>query len=133
MEQYCVKNEMDKQWSEENYLEIAERQDERISQRDVEYTDFLCWILEQANWDHDLTIIKQEEWDRFYNSNNEEDEMKMNIVDSSQFYEKFKEISSVDILKNEDCFVSTKYIQGNSVNLIVNVNEKNERYVIDIV
>ena len=39
-----------------------------LSQKNIEYTEFLCFILEQTEWENDLIIIKQGEWDRFWDS-----------------------------------------------------------------
>jgi hypothetical protein len=128
MEKYY--NEMDN--LEKDYQEIAKEQYERISQRDIEYTDFLCWILEQTNWDNQLNIIKGEEYERFMESDDKEDEMDFVMIESKDFYEEFKKITGINLLSDEN-FVSTKYIDNNSVDLIVKVNGINKRYIIDVV
>lgn len=131
MENYCVKNEMDKSYEEE--LEMTNYQNNKLSQKDEEYTDFLCWILEQKNWDYSLAIINKEDWYNFYNSK-EEIDMKMVIVDAKDFYNEFRKISNVDLF-NEVCFISMTYIwdNGNDVNLIVKENGINKRYVISVI
>ena len=128
----CYDNkEMDKVWNEEDYLEIAERQHERLSQKDIEYTDLLCWILEQFNEKNDIMIIHGKEYDRFMKSDNEDDAMDMQIVKSKDFHTEFKKISGIDIM-NESNFVSMKYIGSNDINLIIGTNGDKQRYVIGI-
>lgn len=131
MENYYVKNEMDKSYEEE--LELTSYQNNKLSQKDEEYTEFLCWILEQKNWEYDIAIIRKEDWDNFYNSDDEMD-MKMTIVETKNFYNEFRKISNVDLF-DEDCFISMTYIwdNQNDVNLIVKNNGVNERYVISII
>lgn len=102
-----------------------------ISQKDIEYTDFLCWILEQRDWENDVMIIKGKEYDRFMELDNEDEVMDMQIVKSDKFYDEFKNISSADIM-NEDNFVSMKYISRNDINLIVRANGMNQRFVIGV-
>ena len=132
MKNYYDNKEMDKSQNEEDYLEIAERQHERLSQKDIEYTDLLCWILQQFNEKNDIMIIHGKEYDRFMKSDNEDEEMDMQIVESDKFYNQFKEITNVDILRNEDNFVSMKYIGSNDINLIIGTNGDKQRYVIGI-
>jgi len=133
MENYCVKEEMDKTWNEEDYIGIAEYQNSKLTQKDIEYTDFLCFILEQKENEYDICIIKGESYDKFIDSDDEVD-MEMVIIEAKDFYEEFKKVSNIDIM-NEKCFVSMTYIDENEndVNLIVNNNGINKRYVIGIV
>lgn len=134
MENYCVKNEMDKLWKDEDYIEIAEKQHERLSQKDVEYTEFICWILEQQTWDNDLIIVKGHAWDKFWESDiKDEQDMDMEIVESNNFYKQFEKLFGIDIF-DEDNFVSMKYIDDgqNDMNLIVKDNGINQRYVIGV-
>lgn len=124
---------LDKSWNEEDYIGISEYQNSKLSQKDIEYTELLCWLLEQKNWEYDLTIIKGEHYDAFMNSDDEVD-MKMKIIEAKDFYKEFRKISNVDIM-DESCFISMTYIDdsGNDVNLIVNDNGINKRYIIGIV
>ena len=132
MKNYYDNKEMDKSWNEEDYLEIAEYQNNKLSQKDIEYTEFLCWILEQRDWENDIMIIKGNEYDRFMESdNNDDEEMDMKIVESDNFYNQFKEITNVDIM-NENNFVSMKYISRNDINLILRANGMNQRFVIGV-
>lgn len=125
----------------ENYLHNREEQEStenctdyqlnnNLSDRDIEYTEFLCWMLECRNWDNEIAIIKGEEWDRFWESKIEDDEIDMKIVQASDFYEEFEKLVGIDDF--DECFVHMKHIDDNSVNLIVNVNGRNERYYIDV-
>jgi len=133
MKNYCINEEMDKSWNEEDYLEIAEYQNNKLSQKDIEYTEFLCFMLEQKEWKYDICIIKGEHYDNFMNSDDEVN-MKMTIIKAKDFYKEFRKISNVNIM-DEDCFVSMAYIDDseNDVNLIINDNGINKRYVIGII
>ena len=132
MKNYCIKNEMDKSYEAE--LEMTNYQNNKLTQRDIEYTDFLCWILEQKNEGYDVCIIKGEDYDSFMNSE-EEIDMKMIIVEAKDFYKEFRKVSNVDLF-DEKCFISMTYIyeNQNDVNLIVkDGNGINKRFVIGIV
>jgi hypothetical protein len=100
----------------------------------MEFVDFL---MEQQGWEHDLIIIKGEYWDEFYSTDDDEYEMKIaGWVQASEFYDKFAEITNTDKWKFESAFVSSKYLDTytyNTINLIVSVNGKNERFIIDCV
>lgn len=107
-----------------------------VPQKTIEYTEFLCFILEQTEWQNDLIIIKQEEWDRFWNSkDSDEKDMDLIIVQAKDFYDEFEKITGIDHWKFEECFVSTKYIDErtyNTMNLIIDVDGKRERFIIDV-
>jgi hypothetical protein len=127
MKNYYINNEVDKT-CDEKYVYCR---NQIISQKDVEYTEFICFILEQRNWENDIMIIKGEEYDRFTESDIEDDIMDMYITDSDEFYNEFKKVSNVDMM-DEDCFVSMKYINKNDINLIVRANGMNQRFVIGV-
>lgn len=120
------------------YQEIKESDVEynsTLTDRDIEYTDFLCFLSEHGkdNWDNELVVIKSEEYDRFYKSEVENDEMQMIMIEPDNFFKDFQEISGIDNFDKD--FVSAKYIdeQENSINLMVNIKGRNERYIIDVV
>ena len=51
------------------------------------------------------------------------------------FYDEFEKITGINHWKFEECFVSTKYIDErtyNTMNLIIDVNGKRERFIIDV-
>lgn len=124
---------MDKTWNDKDYLEIAEYRNNKLTQKDIEYTDLLCWILKQKEWEYDLSIIKGEQYDRFMKSDEEVD-MDMTIIEAKDFYKEFKKVSNVDLF-DDSCFVSMTYIDENQndINLIVKDNGINKRFVIGIV
>jgi hypothetical protein len=145
---YLEKNYINEQGSiddYENYLHNRERLEleleenctgyqlnSNLSDRDIEYTEFLCWMLEQSDWDYEIAIIKESEWNRFWESKIEDDEIGMEIVQASDFYDEFEKLVGIDDF--DECFVHMKYIDElmNSVNLIVNVNGVNQRFIIDV-
>ena len=133
MENYCAKNNIENQWNEEDYIEIANYQNNKLSQKDIEYTELLCFILEQKENKYDICIIKGEHYDNFMDSDDEID-MEMVIIEAKDFYKEFRKISNVDIM-DESCFIKMSYIDEgkNDINLIVNDNGINKRYVIGIV
>ena len=105
-----------------------------VPQKTIEYTEFLCFILEQTEWQNDLIIIKQGEWDRFWEAKDEKD-MNMIIVQAKDFYDEFEKITGINHWKFEECFVSTKYIDErsyNTMNLIIDIDGKRERFIIDV-
>lgn len=108
-----------------------------LPQRTIEYLGFLNFLQEQRDWDNDLVIISGEEWDKFYDpTTDDEYEMKLDIVNVKDFFNKFAEITKTDQWKFENYFVSSKYIDEwtyNTMNLIVKVDGLNQRFIIDCV
>lgn len=108
-----------------------------LSQRTLDYLTFIDFISEQADDEGNLIVTRQEEMDRFKASNDIDREMKITAyVQANEFSDKFAEITGIDELKFESCFISSKYIDTytyNTMNLIVKTNGKNERFIIDCV
>jgi hypothetical protein len=100
-------------------------------QREIELTEFQCWILERKNWDEQLNIIRHDELDKFYESN-KDIELDMVCIQPSDFYNQVEEL--LDIEDFDECFVHMKYIDElqNSINLIINVDGKDQRFRVDI-
>lgn len=146
---YLERNDIPKEGSIEDYETFLQFQDAKMKEFDVddcfkklpqktkEYMEFVDFLMEQQGWEHDLIIIKGEHWDEFYSTNDEDYEMKIDgWVQADKFYDKFAEIINTDKWKFESAFVSSKYIDTytyNTINLIVNINGKNERFIIDCV
>jgi hypothetical protein len=107
---------------------------DNLPQKTKEYMEFLDYILEAIDL-YELVIIKGEDWDEFYNSDDMEREMNLaGWCQANNFYDKFEEITGTDIWKFESCFISSKYIDTytyNTMNLIVNINGINQRFIID--
>lgn len=114
-----------------------EKEFSNLPQRTIEYLVFLDFLQEQRDWDNDLVIISGEEWDKFYDpATDDEYEMKLDIVNVKDFFDKFAEITKTDKWKFESYFVSSKYIDEwtyNTMNLIVKVDGINKRFIIDCV
>lgn len=107
-----------------------------LSQKTEDYLEFISFLLEQEDWQRDVIIIKGEDWDEFYSTDDEDYEMKMVIVQASKFYDKFSEITNTNEWEFESYFVSSKYLDTytyNTMNLIVKINNVNQRFIIDCV
>jgi hypothetical protein len=147
---YLERNNIAKEGSIEDYEKFLSFKDaqekefelgdsfQKSSQNNEEYLDLLAFLLEQEDWDRDLIIIRKDDWNEFYNRIND-DEFEMKILDyvqASEFYNRFAQIANADELKFESVFVSSKYLDTytyNAINLIVNINGRNERFIIDCV
>jgi len=114
-----------------------EKEFSNLPQRTIEYLTFLDFLQDQRDCDNDLVIISGEEWDKFYDpATDDEYEMKLDIVNVKNFFDKFAEITKTNQWKFESYFVSSKYIDEwtyNTMNLIVKINGINQRYIIDCV
>jgi hypothetical protein len=99
--------------------------------RESELTELQCWILERKNWDEQLNLIRQDDLDKFYESN-EDIELDMVCIQPSYFYNQIEEL--LDIEDFDKSFIHMKYIDElqNSINLIVNVNGKYQKFIVDI-
>lgn len=109
---------------------------ENLPQKEIERMNFEDYLLESIKWDYDIIIITDEVWKEFKKSDDEYYEMKLEYSDGIKFYEKFKELTGIGLLEFDECFVSAKYIDEdteNSMNLIVNINGRSERFIIDCV
>jgi len=115
----------------EDYLCEWDKQKEQ--QREDEHLEFICWINYKKEYEFPFMLIKGIEWDRFYSSDIEDDIMDMQIVEYDELYAKFKEITGVDLMKLDN-FVSISYIDEgqNDIELIVNINGNNERFIIGV-
>jgi hypothetical protein len=147
---YLERNDISKEGSIEDYETFLEFQEakmkefegdycfEKLPRKTKEYMEFVDFLMEQQAWEHDLIIIKGEDWDEFYSRIND-DEYEMKIVgwvQASEFYDKFAEITNTDKWKFESAFISSKYLDTytyNTINLIININGINERFIIDCV
>lgn len=102
--------------------------------REEEYLAFLSWISEQVEEMSDIMIIRKEEYDRFMNSDIEDDVMDMDIInDCSIVQEEFKRITGFDIFEDKD-FVSMAYIDKsrNDINLTVSINGQDESFIVGV-
>jgi hypothetical protein len=111
---------------------------DNLPQKTKEYMEFIDFLLNSQTWDNDIVIIRGEDWDEFYNNfdpNDEDMEMKLaGWCQADNFYDKFEEITGTDKWKFESCFISSKYIDTytyNTMNLIVNIDGTNQRFIID--
>lgn len=123
MENYCVNQEeiMYKQWNDEDYLKITERQRMKLSQKEIEQTEFICWVMNHI--DEDLNLYTQEDYDNENYDN-------VVVCDGQTLYDKI----GVDILELEECFVGA-YIESkwtNSVSLVVRIDGIDKSFVIDV-
>jgi hypothetical protein len=111
---------------------------ENLSQKTEEYIEFLDFIIKQESWDKEIEIIKGEDWTDFYSEEHEENyDMKIfGWVQASEFYDKIEKLFGLELKEFENNFISSKYLDTytyNTINLIVNINGKNEGFVIDCV
>lgn len=115
----------------ENYLLEMDKQQEL--KRQDEHLQLLKWIDENESTDFPFRIITKIEWNRFYNSDDEDDIMEMISVECNEFYGRFKKITGVNLLRI-DQFISMKYIDDghNDIEIIINVDGKQEIFVIGI-
>jgi hypothetical protein len=142
---YLEKNNIENQGDicdYENYLHNIEQLEEcnekefqlnnSMPTRNNDLIEFQCWVAEQTELDNEIIIIKEDEWDRFFSSNIEDDEMDMEIVQADDFYEEFEKL--VDIKDFDENFVHMEYIDEvqNLISLIININGKDEKFMIDV-
>lgn len=130
LEQLGIENEGSLEDYECYLLEVDKQ---RELKRQDEHLALLKWIDENENADFPFKISTKEEFDRFYNSDDEDDVMDMLIVECDEFYTKFKEITGVNLKSNND-FVKMTYIDEghNDIEIVVNVDGKQEKFVIGV-
>jgi hypothetical protein len=133
---FLEKNKIDGQGSIDDYESSLVLEDQR--QRTKEYTEFLTFLKEKQDWGNELIIIREEDWNEFHNRiNDNEFEMKiLDYVQANEFYDKFANLVKINTEEFEDNFVSAKYIDDyteNTIELIININGKDEIFIIDCV
>lgn len=93
----------------------------------IDYTDLLCWL--HQNSEDDLILITAKEYKRFIESEDEDDEMDMQVTNTEQIYN--EGIFGADIYGNEDAFVSGRITENeNDILLKLNVNGIIKDYVL---
>jgi len=115
----------------EQYLNMLDKQLEL--KRQDGHLQLLKWIDENTDVYFPFKISTREEFDRFYNSDDEDDIMDMQIVECDEFYARFKEITGVNLLSNND-FIEMSYIDEsqNDIELVVRVDDNNKIFVIGV-
>lgn len=115
----------------ENFLNEVDKQ--RELERQDEHLKMLKWISENEDVYFPFKITIGDEWDKFWNSDDEDYEMNMQIIECDEFYNKFKELTGVSLLSDND-FISMSYIDEaqNDIEIVVNVNNTNKRFVIGV-
>ncbi|NRU52398.1 hypothetical protein [Clostridium beijerinckii] len=90
---------------------VLDNHNEFLRQKQETYLDFLAFLSEQQDWDRELIIIREEDWNEFYSTDDEDYEMKiLGYVQAHEFYDKFTELVGIDTTQFENNFVSAKYI-----------------------
>jgi hypothetical protein len=107
----------------------CEYQKQKEKQRENEYTDFLCYLF--MNKDYEFAIIEESEWNEFYADKDKED-MDMKIVCYDKFYQ---DGFGIDLWKFESCFVSGQYIDDNERTIKIELMFNNEvkGFIVDLV
>jgi hypothetical protein len=115
---------------EQYLIEVDKR---RELKRQDEHLHLLKWIDENTDDDFPFKISTRKEFDRFYNSDDEDDIMDMLIIECDEFYARFKEITGVNLLSNND-FIEMSYIDEsqNDIELVVRINDRQERFIIGV-
>lgn len=108
-----------------------------VNERMEEYLELQCFIQEAEKWESQLVIIRKENWNEFFSSNDEEREMKIeDYLDASDFFDSFGQVVGHDDLELKDIFVNWKYIDEqtyNTIELVVDIDNKEEIFIIDVV
>jgi hypothetical protein len=121
-------NSQEKEFEIDNYIE-------KSSEKQEDYLELLAFLTEQQDWDRELIIIRKENWNEFYSTDDKGYEMKIaSYVQASQFYDRFSELVGIDITQFENNFVSAKYIDDyteNTIELVINVDGKDKTFIID--
>lgn len=83
----------------------------------MDYIEVLCWLHE--NYGDDLLLTSSEEYKRFCESEDEDDEMDMKVTNTEEISK--EGIFGADIYNDEDSFVSAQ-ITGNENDLLLKLN-----------
>lgn len=120
-----------------NVMQTGLKREEKVdkaNQREEEHLELLRWINSNKDYEFPFMLIKGKEWNRFMQSDIEDDIMDMIIIDCDEFYTKFKEIIGVQLLEISN-FISMTYIdetQNDIEVVIVNADDKQEKFVIGV-
>lgn len=105
----------------------------KMSVKEEDHLKMIQWINYHREWENDFMIIKGEEYDRFMESDDENEIMDMVIVNGFNLYNKFKDITGVHLL-NIDDFVSMEYLNENrnDIKVTLNIDNKEEKYILAV-
>jgi beta-N-acetylglucosaminidase len=140
----CIKSnkiKLDKSKELLELKEVLENHNEYLKQkqetRAEEYLEFLSFLCENENWDNELIIIRKENWDEFYNTDDEDYEMKIaGWTQASEFENMFEKLFGIGAYEFENNFVGSKYLDTytyNTVELMIKINDIEEVFIIDAV
>lgn len=120
--------------SDENEVD---KSNEFLEQKQEMYLEFLAFLLEQEDWDRELIIIRKENWNEFYSTDDKDYEMKTTgYVQAHEFYDEFVELVGIEPEEFKNNFVSAKYIDDyteNTIELTINIDGKDQTFIIDAV
>jgi hypothetical protein len=101
------------------------------------YLDFISFLLEAEECGKEVVVITGENWDKYYATEDEDYDMEIeDYFDVSDFYERFSMIAKMDRFKFDEYFISAKYINEmnkHTMNLVMNINGVNKRFIIDAI
>lgn len=71
---------------------------------EIDYLDFLSYLLEREELDEGMNVITYEDWNEFYNTDDEDYEMKINRIEAGQdFYSKGFNMTPKEFAKSFVC------------------------------
>lgn len=136
----CVKIneiEMDKSKELTELKQVLDSHKEYLKQKQETYLELLAFLSKQQDWQRDVIIIKGEDWDEFYSTDDEDYEMNiLGYVQACEFYDKFPELVGIKSEDFDNNFVSAKYIDDytyNTIELTININNIDQVFIIDAV
>ncbi|WP_297422152.1 hypothetical protein [Clostridium sp.] len=101
---------------------------------EIDYLDFIAYLLEREELDEGMNIITYEEWNKFHNTNDEEYEMKINRIEAGQdFYSKGFNMTPQEFAKNFVCLEELEGYEDDTYLrfLKLNINGMQRGFIID--
>jgi hypothetical protein len=135
----CLENrsKMEKSKKLAELAEMLAKHDDFVRQREEDYLELQCFIAEQESFDYELIVITKKNYNKFYSSNDEDRELDaVGYLDARNFFTGFGELIGQADLVIKESLVRWDYTDAhtyNGIELVININNKEETFIVDVV
>jgi hypothetical protein len=102
-----------------------------------DYLELQCFIVKQESWEYELIVMTKVKWKEFYSSNDEDKELDaIGYLDAKDFFNEFGKLIGLADLNIKESLVRWDYTDAhtyNGIELVININNKEETFIVDVV
>jgi hypothetical protein len=134
----CLENEskVDKSKELAELVQVLNEPQKYLNNKE-DYLELQCFIAEQESFDYELIVITKKNYDKFYSSNDEDRELDaVGYLDARNFFAGFGKLIGLADLNIKESLVRWDYTDAhtyNGIELVININNKEETFIVDVV